>query len=358
MCCKALGAQGQPCHYLACGPSVSCPVGAGTCSDGSSICVTNTQCAPESSCCVTAGAAYQPCRSGNQCDAMAGNLVCAASTGCPGGLSTCCLPAGQTDQPCLAGNTCNSGFCVSSQSCPGGLDQCCKPAVGCAADGTCADSSTVCAFSTRCGGAAFQCCAPWGSQGQACGPSHACSASLTCVQDPTQCPDGLQECCLDPGAAGQPCIGASTCANGLSCFSGMTYGGCGPNSSLTKCCLPSGHAGERCNQNGTCASGLACLWPSDPNSTTPCTGSTGNQCCREVLTGNQLQPCGASDACNAGLFCLPSSPNMLCQYQSATCCQPAGAMGTQCKPGNTCDSSLTCGSHPGVCPSWLSSCCG
>ncbi len=292
----------------------------GTCADNTSTCVTNSQCDPNTSCCVTAGGAYQPCRAGNQCDTMPGSLVCTASTGCPGGLSTCCLPAGQTDQPCLAGNSCNSGFCVSSPSCPGGLSSCCKAAVACTAESTCTDSSSVCAFSTRCGGGgvASQCCAPWGHQNQACGPQGACGSGLSCVQEPALCPDGLQECCLDLGAAGQPCAPGDTCDVGLSCFSGLGYGSCGPNSSLNKCCLPSGHAGERCNQNNTCSDGLACLWPWDAASTTPCNGSTGNQCCREV---------------------------------------PAGAVGNQCKPDNTCDPGLTCGPHP-VCRAGLSVCCG
>lgn len=263
----------------------------GTCADGNSTCVTSTQCAPNTSCCVAAGGAYQPCRAGNQCDTMAGNLVCAASTGCPGGLDTCCLPAGQTDQPCLAGNSCNAGFCVSSPSCPGGLERCCKPATACAADSSCADPGAICAFSTRCGGGggASQCCAPWGDQGQACGPQGACaSPNLTCVQDPTQCSDGLQECCLDPGAAGQPCLEGDGCDEGLSCFSGQPYGSCGPNSPLTKCCLPSGHLGERCHQDGSCDDSLACLWAWDPSSTTPCPSNgspMATQCCRQVATG-------------------------------------------------------------------------
>lgn len=333
----------------------------GTCSDPSAACIASNQCAPNATCCVPAGSLNQPCRAGNTCDTMMGNLVCAASTGCPGGLATCCLQAGQTDQPCLDGNICNTGFCVSSPSCPGGLQNCCKPAQACSAQGTCSDPTTVCAFSTSCGGgAASQCCAPWGQKGQACGPGHSCSTgSLTCVQEPTKCSGGLQECCLEPGASGQPCLPGDTCNAGLTCFNGLPYGSCGAGSPLTTCCLPAGHAGERCYANNSCADSLVCLSPGDPNSNTPCIGGPNGvmQCCRAVATGSQNQPCGVGDSCNAGLYCLPSTTYTPCQYGKSTCCQPAGASGFRCKPDNSCDQGLTCGPHPN-CQPGLSSCCG
>jgi hypothetical protein len=48
------------------------------------------------------------------------------------------------------------------------------------------------------------------------------------------------------------------------------------------------------------------------------------ECCRQVATGGPQQPCGADNSCSDGLACLPATPMMPCQYQRATCCQPAG----------------------------------
>ena len=152
---------------------------AGACADQTQACVTSLQCNPNDSCCVAAGGANQPCRAGNTCDPMGGNLVCVNSTGCPGGLSTCCLRAGQLDQPCIGGDSCNSGFCLADPTCPGGLDKCCKAAPACTAQSTCTDPAKVCAFSTSCGGmpgSAAQCCAPFGQKGQACSPEDRSSS--------------------------------------------------------------------------------------------------------------------------------------------------------------------------------------
>ncbi len=358
--CPSSAMPGQPSLPKCCEPPFPACT-AGTCTDAKAACVTSTQCAPNTSCCVAAGSANQPCLSGGTCDPMAGNLVCVASTGCPGGLGQCCLSAGQTDQPCLAGDSCYSGFCVASNTCPGGLASCCKAPVACTAQGTCTDSGSVCAFSTKCGGSPgvpSQCCAPAGALGQACTAAHACGTGLTCVADPAQCGDGLQECCLDPGASGQPCLAGNTCDVGLTCLTNLSYGACGPNSSRTSCCLAVGHAGERCGTNRACFDGLVCLWPSDPSSTTVCAAKDNSECCRAVPTGGVNQPCTAGTTCDAGLACLPGGGAAMCQWGAASCCQPAGTSGTQCLPGNTCGAGLTCGSHPGLCPAQWPTCCG
>jgi hypothetical protein len=340
-CCYRIpsGAKDQPCGPSdACNASLQCTTlscpnnhskcceppfpacDSGSCADPSSTCIQNVQCSPLTSCCVQAGNEFQPCRAGDQCNAM---YVCAASTACPGGLGKCCLNAGGIDQPCLAGDACNSGFCVSSASCPNGLGQCCKAAPACSQAGTCADAGQICAFSSKCNTGAMvdQCCVPFGGRGQACGPQHSCgSASLACVQEPAQCSSGLQECCLEPGAEGQPCKAGDACNDGLSCFSGQPQGTCGQGSPLTKCCLPAGGLGMRCKTDGSCSGDLTCVAPWATGTPDQCPAA--NNCCKSVPTGGQGQACGAGDVCNAGLTCQASSGMAPCTMGLSRCCQP------------------------------------
>lgn len=336
-----------------------------SCSDSATVCITSSQCNPladggvGTDCCVPAGNAYQPCKTGNQCNSAMGDLLCTASTACPGGLATCCLAAGGIDQPCLAGGSCTVGFCGSS-NCPNGLANCCQAAPSCTPQSTCTDTSRVCAFSSKCGsgpgGPVQQCCAPAGERNQACTAQNTCATpELQCIQDPTQCPDGLQACCLEPGAAGQPCGPSDTCNVGLTCFTGLPQGECRRGSQLSKCCLPSGTLGERCNADLTCDGGLACLYAWDTTSTSSC-NSNLQRCCRAVTTGGVNQPCGAADACDSGLACV-TSPMVLCGPGINKCCELAGGNQQPCKPGGVCDTG-TCGSYPGYCLYGLSTCCG
>ena len=311
-----------------------------------------------------------PCGSGFVCDAardlcVRGTLLEAGADGsvaCRGPGCAC-----GTDPDCAdpAYPKCVANTCVACTSSPDGCaaGTYCLPshecAPGCKASAECAALSPSSPF---CNVQRHQCvqCAASGdcSDGLQCTPAGTCVK--TCTGQGTKCPDGTSTCCgglcidttsdpLNCNACGGACAGADTLCCASQCTNPLTsVGNCG------KCgaaCNSRTHAnGSGCSAGactfacesgfGHCATGnTGCEAPI--NTATAC-GSCANNCSVVVKNASGVSCQGgtkcAYTACNAGFYELDGN--------TSNGCEPCGARGQYCCPGNICNGGSDCEPAP------------
>jgi hypothetical protein len=340
----------------ACGYDGLCADGAGFC-DGTTCrslpaleAPCGTLCQPPAAC--VAGVCALPVAAGGAC---ADDEDCAAPETCVGGV---CGPPAAAGEACTATARCAVGL-----RCNGGR---CEPGP---VDAVCTLGSDACGAGTTCQPAFQKRCLPRGDVGARCISDTACRAELTCSGDavrPGVCrtPPVPGERCFERCAEGAFCarMGVDpigTCAVmpalGDPCDTAWSYTSCGPGrvcDAYTAVCKLIPRLGETCD--GLCAPGFGCDFLRSPAICVPalgggetCDGSSGVSDCAPGLGCDASgwpwicrripgdgESCAWSNACAAGLDCLPVGPS------GASACVPLPALGAPC--GVTCTEGAYC----------------
>jgi uncharacterized protein YjbI with pentapeptide repeats len=338
------------------------PCTAGVC-NGSGVCVqcvSNAQCTPLNTDCVTytCNTTNNTCVPNNQpnlttCGAgTATTGVCCVPA--PGALSVCfdpgeCCPGPEPDG-CDVGEICNANHqCeCNSTSCP---DGCCRGGSSgiCLefieqSPTECGDNGVTCINCTTTAGPNYVCqngnCVCPTPNFKLCGanciPVTACCTGTTPGCTDTAFPDCCNGTCTndqtDPnncGTCGNPCSGQTPDCSGGACVCNSTSCGVG-----MKCC------GGVCISNTLCCTGTTQGCVGNPNGTT---------CCSGTCTNTQTDPlnCGACGVpCSSGI-CVGGACSNTCG--TITC-----GTGTICCGANNCVSNQICcgldqGCQPGTC---------
>jgi hypothetical protein len=225
----------------------------------------------------------------------------------------------------------------------------CGPCNACAADADCAPCGRcedgTCAADPGTAGAACDpggdgegvcdadACAPCGGAGEPCCPGDACRGGSCCEAGS----------CLEEGAA---CGGPATCSGGTftprgTCAAGSCAAG------QPEACAPYGCAGDRCAE--TCAGDADCAGDHFCNAQDRCAGdkALGEGCdrpeqCASGFCAQGVCCDGACAACGTGGVCAPRADGAACAAAgggdgvcTGAVCEPCGAAGEPCCPGNT-----------------------